>query len=410
MAVFQRDYPKPGESLPEGYKHKTWRYRRWVTKPDGKRIRIAGTPSINTKRAAEEAERAHIERVLNPPAPEKDRRLMSEVFDRLVDEYVIAANNKASEVASKEGAIERYLRPELGKLYAHEVDAARIDELAIKLRKTPKARGEGTLGPKTVKNVLQTLRKALRWAKKRGWVDEVPEIDMPKIDQSEIEFLEHDAQEALLTSIADEPRWYAAALLALDGGLRQGELRAVQWDDINEVSNKLVVSRSRWRKEDASTKSRKPRAIPLTKRLREALAAIEKQSKLRGPYILSRASDGGALGAEYMTATIGRLARKAKIGSCGWHTLRHTFCTNLARARVDVRTIQELAGHSSITTTMRYMHVVKGATDQAIAALEASWARSGRAIDEGSANDSEAGEVIAFPVATPTGFEPNRAV
>jgi integrase len=51
------------------------------------------------------------------------------------------------------------------------------------------------------------------------------------------------------------------------------------------------------------------------------------------------------------------------------HILRHTFCTRLAMKGQPPRTIQELAGHKHITTTNRYMHVVKGAKEAAIAKL-----------------------------------------
>jgi site-specific recombinase XerD len=48
-----------------------------------------------------------------------------------------------------------------------------------------------------------------------------------------------------------------------------------------------------------------------------------------------------------------------KIEDVTLHTMRHTFCTRLAAAGVDVRTIQELAGHEEIETTMKYVHLVE---------------------------------------------------
>ena len=47
--------------------------------------------------------------------------------------------------------------------------------------------------------------------------------------------------------------------------------------------------------------------------------------------------------------------KRANLRASGWHTLRRTFCSHLAMRGVPVRTIQELAGHASITTMMRYM-------------------------------------------------------
>jgi integrase len=200
---------------------------------------------------------------------------------------------------------------------------------------------------------------------------------MPRVADSPFECLEDDELDALLTKAASEPLWYAAVLVAVDAGLRQGELRALKWTDISTVTGKVTVQRSRWRNIDGPPKSGKPRSLSLTQRALKALHAT-RETKLRGPYVFSRAKDGGAFGAEYMNETIDRLTRTAGLNKSGWHTLRHTFCTRLAMKGVPPKTIQELAGHASLATTMRYMHVVKGAADAAIALLDGpgtEWAR-----------------------------------
>ena len=49
--------------------------------------------------------------------------------------------------------------------------------------------------------------------------------------------------------------------------------------------------------------------------------------------------------------------REAKVQNLTWHDLRHTFASRLVMAGVDIRTVQELMGHKSITMTMRYAHL-----------------------------------------------------
>ncbi|MCW5807216.1 MAG: tyrosine-type recombinase/integrase [Deltaproteobacteria bacterium] len=55
-----------------------------------------------------------------------------------------------------------------------------------------------------------------------------------------------------------------------------------------------------------------------------------------------------------------------------WHSLRHAFCSELARAGVPVHVIQKLAGHKSIETTLRYMHVDRDDKRAAIDVLRGS--------------------------------------
>ena len=62
-----------------------------------------------------------------------------------------------------------------------------------------------------------------------------------------------------------------------------------------------------------------------------------------------------------------RAVREAKLEDFTWHDLRHTFASRLVMAGVDIRTVQELTGHKSITMTMRYAHL---SPQHRIAALE----------------------------------------
>jgi integrase len=67
--------------------------------------------------------------------------------------------------------------------------------------------------------------------------------------------------------------------------------------------------------------------------------------------------------------------RAAELGDLTFHDLRHTFGTGLAASGADVVKIIELMGHSSITTTMRYMHASDSGKHEAIARMAASNSR-----------------------------------
>ena len=65
-----------------------------------------------------------------------------------------------------------------------------------------------------------------------------------------------------------------------------------------------------------------------------------------------------------------RAARLAGLANGGVHVLRHTFCSHLAMRGAPARAIQELAGHSDLSTSQRYMHLSPAAIDAAIRLLE----------------------------------------
>ena len=76
--------------------------------------------------------------------------------------------------------------------------------------------------------------------------------------------------------------------------------------------------------------------------------------------------------------------RRAKLRATGgMHLLRHTFCSHLAMRGAPALSIQKLAGHKNLQTTLRYMHLSPGETDRAIRLLE------GRHVDPHRGDDVE---------------------
>jgi site-specific recombinase XerD len=69
----------------------------------------------------------------------------------------------------------------------------------------------------------------------------------------------------------------------------------------------------------------------------------------------------------------------------GWHVLWHSFCSHLAMKGAPPKAIQELAGHTTLAMTMRYMHLAPSAPREAIGLLDRkAWQPGGN--DEASAN------------------------
>ena len=349
-----------------------WRYLKRVQLPDGTRTRINGTPALDTKAAAEAAERAHILRLLNPPPAPPPPKEVKPTFNDFADEFertYVKANNKPSGIEGKRSVLHKHLRPAFGKLRLDEVGVREIEALKAKLLAAGKA-------PHTVNNVLAVFGKLVNYAVEIGVLEKAPRVKLVKVPPQKFDFLTFDEYERLQKAARPEPEWLAPLLVAADAGLRRGEVLALQWSDVDLVAHALTVRRGEWKGKLVSPKGGRERTIPLTGRLEAALKAVR---HLRGPFVLADA-DGHMLTREVMRWNLPRLCRKAGLRPLGWHSLRHTFCSHLAMKGVPAKAIQELAGHASLSTTLRYMHLQPGSLRTAIDTLEtgAVWSTGGQ--------------------------------
>jgi site-specific recombinase XerD len=76
-----------------------------------------------------------------------------------------------------------------------------------------------------------------------------------------------------------------------------------------------------------------------------------------GRYVFDNGNDKPLHTPDYYTDEFGKLLKKADIKGANLHSLRHTFASNLVMGGVDLRTVQELLGHSSVKVTERYAHL-----------------------------------------------------
>ena len=164
-----------------------------------------------------------------------------------------------------------------------------------------------------------------------------------------------------------DPRIHLLVLLGGDAGLRRGEIIALEWVHVDVRRGLLTVEQSEWKGKVTETKGRKYRVVPMTNRLCAALTA---HRHLRGPRVLYT-DEGESVTAKVLQKWIAKAQRRADLRHTGAiHVLRHTFCSHLAMKGAPALSIQALAGHEDLTTTLGYMHLAKGETERAIRLLE----------------------------------------
>jgi integrase len=252
--------------------------------------------------------------------------------------------NKPSTQQDKASILRNHLTPSFGKKRLHDITYAAIqDYAALKAMK---------LSKKTVNNHLTVLRRLLVVAKKRGLIQAVPEIEWLKAPDPEFDFLDFEEAERLLAG-AEEAEWRTMILVALRTGMRQGEILALRWEDVDLVKGQLSVRRSVTREIITTPKSGRSRDIPLGD---EVLAALKAHRHLRGQLVFCT-DYGRMLKKNEVKHPLWRATKKAGLRRIGWHTLRHTFASHLAMRGVPLKAVQELLGHATIEMTMRYAHL-----------------------------------------------------
>ena len=152
-------------------------------------------------------------------------------------------------------------------------------------------------------------------------------------------------------------------LLTLRTGLRPGELTGLQWSSIDWQNRIMTVRYSRCdrRKKLGPTKNNRERHIPIDVDVYEVLFRRMKSSG----YVFLDAR-GMSFNTKAINLLLERACEEAGLRRITWHVLRHTFASHLAMRGVPLPVVQQLLGHSSITTTMRYAHVAPSTLRMAI--------------------------------------------
>lgn len=168
---------------------------------------------------------------------------------------------------------------------------------------------------------------------------------------------------------------YLAAALT---GMRQGELIALRWRDVDWQAARIRVRRNFVRGEFGTPKSkRSTRAVPMIDRLAGELDRLAKATAWGGDDDLvfahpgtGRPLDRSKLLKRFKTAMrAAGLGNRLGEGGITFHSLRHTFGTQMAAQGVPMRTLQELLGHRDFKTTLLY-------ADYSPSAHEAEWAEA----------------------------------
>ncbi|GAB3374333.1 tyrosine-type recombinase/integrase [Lysobacter rhizosphaerae] len=283
-----------------------------------------------------------------------------------------------------------------GDLYERELRSI----VAFDIERFKTARKKDNIKPATINRDLDRIRKVYSCAVEWDFLTDHPlrKVKRLKVDNARVRYLSEAGEKRLRKALADREQsrrdrresgnnWCAErgygegrrmwpedgftdhvtpmVLVALNTGLRRGELFGLEWRSVNLQACLLTV-------EAGNAKSGKTRHLPLNAEALDVLTHWREQSKKEKKHVTGNAlvfpSPSGAKFDNINKAWDG-VATVAKLSDFNFHDLRHDFASKLVMAGVDLNTVRELLGHADIKMTLRYAHLAPGKLADAVAKL-----------------------------------------
>jgi len=280
-----------------------------------------------------------------------DRKRIPKVrFEDFADEYL-----EYSKANKRNYGRERYLMRHLVKAFGDRW----LSEISVWHVERHKAQRRAMVAPATVNRELTLLKhmftKAIEWD--RAKANPVKSVKLLREANARVRFLTGDEETRLLAECPENLRTLVIA--AMHTGFRRGELLSLRWNDV-DFANGLVTVQASY------TKNGERRSVPMSRTLRGVLERLH-QEQPDGEHVF-RNEQGGP----YVSPTTAfeSAVKRAALVDFRFHDLRHTFASRLVMGGQDIRTVQELLGHKSITMTLRYSHLSPTHRAKAVAILD----------------------------------------
>jgi integrase len=274
---------------------------------------------------------------------------------------------KPSTARGYEQLLHAYVIPALGGWKLSELQRRDVQDFVDGLR------SQG-LSPSTIANILDPLRVIFRRAIRRDEValDPTENLDLPAIRGRRDRIEPPEVAHKLLAALPDtEKAFWAVALFC---GLRRGELRGLQWINVDFDNGVIHVERS-WDPVkgpvDVKTGAGR-RAVPMAFVVRRELMTHKQRTQREGPDLVFGRTKTEAFFASTIRARANKAWEAAGLEPITPHEARHCAISYFIAAGLDWKQISTWAGHGDVRQTWnRYGHLVPGGEEQARERLDA---------------------------------------
>ncbi len=357
----------------------------------GKKVGYRGAYTIHTaegvkRRYVSGKTREEVRRKLAKAMTDRDGGLIFDAGALTVGEYLdrwlkdVKDTVRQSTHERYKYAIEPHIKPALGRIQLKDLTTAQV-------RWFYRERLDSGLAPATVQKLHVVLHKALEAAVTDGLVPRnvAAGLKLPRIIREEIDPLNQGEARRLLEAARGD-RLETLYVLALNTGMRQGELLALRWEDVDLERGVLRVRRTLTHMDKTyalgEPKTKKSRrtirltagaATALEVHLSRQLEEMERVGSLYQPGGLVFATTTGTIinPSNLRNRSFKPLLERAGLRPIRFHDLRHTCATLLLSRNVNPKIVSEMLGHANIAITLdTYSHLLPDMQERAAQAIE----------------------------------------
>ena len=227
------------------------------------------------------------------------------------------------------------------------------------------------LNPNTVNNIITVLMQIIKYGENHGEIDYFNyDVIKPAASVKELEVLTEDEQKKLVNAIKPNiTNENVGILLSLYTGLRIGEICALTWEDIDITAGTIYITKTLQRisvpNKDTGSKTtviidtpkshKSIRKIPVPDFLLTELKRLSFRCHVKS-YVLT-SSEARYTEPRAYQYKFKKYLKQAGIRNVNFHALRHTFATRAIEQNVDIKSLSEILGHSTVSFTLdKYVH------------------------------------------------------
>lgn len=263
--------------------------------------------------------------------------------------------------------IESHIIPDLGGLRVSQINSMTVNAFLEKKIQNGSIKSSESLSASYVKTMAIIIEAAIKYAVSEGFCHQPKTpIHKPSIPKKELVVLSENAEEALTHVLLREDSNVAVGtIIALQTGMRIGEVCALRWKDIDfekEIIHvRHTIARVNTDNDDQKTMlildnpktDSSRRDLPMSATLKNVLMAAYLRRK--SDFVIS--NNQNFVGTRTFDYQYKKMLEKNGLQVINFHVLRHTFATRCAESGMDAKTLSTLLGHSTATTTLNiYVH------------------------------------------------------